>query len=51
MSLWRWPLITAALSAVGLAVGLFFEGWIDAVCWLALSVPVVQSVWYWKRGA
>jgi hypothetical protein len=48
MSVWRWPLPTGASSIVALAVGLFFDGWIDVLCWLGLSVPVVQSIWYWK---
>jgi hypothetical protein len=48
MNVWRWPFFTGALSVAALAIGLFFDGWIDGLCWLGLGVPVARSVWYWK---
>lgn len=48
MSVWKWPVVTAVSSSAALAIGLFFEGWVDALCWIGLGVPVVQSIWYWK---
>jgi hypothetical protein len=48
MKIWRWPIATAVACSVGLAAGLFFDGWGDVLCWLGLGIPVVQSLWYWK---
>jgi hypothetical protein len=49
MNVWRWPLITAVLCAVGLASALFFDGYGDAVSWLALGLPIAQAAWFWMR--
>ena len=48
MNVWRWPIVTGALSVMGLAVGLFFDGWGDVLSWIGLGVPVAQSFWYWR---
>jgi len=35
---WRWPLVLAALTAVGLTSALLADGLYDAVSWLTLGV-------------
>ncbi|UPQ83018.1 MULTISPECIES: hypothetical protein [Pseudomonas] len=49
MRIWLWPVLIAALSAVGLVAGLVSEGAGDWLNWLALSVPVVLSVHGFRR--
>ena len=48
MNVWRWPIITAVASVVGLLTALFFDGWGDVLSWVALGIPVAQSIWFWK---
>lgn len=49
MRIWLWPVLIAALSAVGLVAGLVSEGAGDWLNWLALSVPVALSVHGFRR--
>ena len=44
MMIWRWPIAIAVLSVVGLAAGLLFDGWGDALSWLGLGIPVALTV-------
>lgn len=44
MRIWRWPVLIAAISAVGLIAGLISEGAGDWLSWLALSVPVMIAL-------
>jgi hypothetical protein len=46
MNIWRWPVIIATVSMIGLLAGLIFDGLGDLLAWLALSPPVVLSVWH-----
>ena len=48
MNVWRWPIITAVASVVGLLTALFFDGWGDVLSWVGLGIPVAQSIWFWK---
>ncbi len=49
MRIWLWPVLIAALSAVGLVAGLVSEGAGDWLNWLALSVPVALSAHGFRR--
>ncbi|CAO3454414.1 hypothetical protein [Azospirillum argentinense] len=45
------PLAIALVTAVGLVAALLDDGVVDAVSWVALSVPVLTAAWSWrKRG-
>jgi hypothetical protein len=44
MNVWRWPIVTAIFSVVGLLAALFFDGWGDVLSWIGLGTPVMQSV-------
>lgn len=46
MTGWRWPLVLAVLTVIGLLSALLGEGglfWM--LSWLALSVPLLVMVW------
>lgn len=44
------PVALAAVSAVGLLSALFGDGIWDWVSWLALSTPIVVSLWHGLQG-
>ncbi|RLU00153.1 hypothetical protein [Ketobacter sp.] len=52
-SLWqifRTPFWVGVLSAVGLVSALLGDGWMDAVSWIGLAIPVVLCARYtWGR--
>ena len=41
--LWRWPLLIGVISAIGLASALLGDGWLDAMSWIGLGVPVIVA--------
>lgn len=43
-SMWRWPVVIGVVSLVGLLSALMGDGWLDALSWVLLAVPVVLSV-------
>jgi hypothetical protein len=55
---WRWPIVLALLTGVGLAAALLMEGMGDTLGWVALLVPVVVGAralaqcvgGHWRRG-
>lgn len=53
MSLWRvyrWPAWIALLSTAGLVLGLFGDGWVDALASAALAPGVAVIAWAcWRR--
>lgn len=40
------PTVVAVASLIGLVAALMGDGWLDALSWLTLGLPVVLSVWY-----
>jgi len=49
--IWRWPLVLAVLSLVGLVAALLADGPWDTLSWVALAVPVAVSAWHsWRRS-
>jgi len=42
--LWTMPIVLALLSIGGLTSALLYNGFGDAVSWLALSVPIIVCV-------
>lgn len=43
------PLLVALASLLGLVAALLGNGLFDVVSWLGLGVPVVLTVWAWRR--
>ncbi|MBK3731959.1 hypothetical protein FBZ83_104187 [Azospirillum brasilense] len=43
------PTVIALVTAVGLVAALLDDGVVDAVSWAALSVPVLTTVWCWRK--
>jgi hypothetical protein len=43
--IFRWPLLTGALTVAGLLTGLASEGLGDALAWLGLGLPVAVAGW------
>nr|WP_083438096.1 hypothetical protein [Caldimonas brevitalea] len=50
-AIWRWPVVLAVLTGVGLVSGLFSDGGLgDAIAGMSLAVPVAASIWFgWRR--
>ncbi len=48
---WTWPLLIGVGSSVGLVTALVGDGWLDALSWLLLAVPVVISFRAWMKRA
>ena len=46
LKLWGKPLLIAFLSISGLIAALVGDGGWDVYSWIALSIPVVMTVWY-----
>jgi hypothetical protein len=42
--IWRWPLVIGVASAIGLVAALLGDGWLDALAWMGLGVPVIVAV-------
>jgi hypothetical protein len=40
-AVWRWPLLLAAVSALGLTCALVGDDWYDVLSWCLLAVPIV----------
>lgn len=49
-SLWLWPGVVGALSALGLVAGLVLDGIGDTAAWVGLGVPVAITAWFGLRG-
>ena len=43
--IFRWPAVLAAMTLVGLVVGLLGDGWYDGLAWIGLGVPVLICAW------
>ncbi len=51
-SLWGWPIVMAALSAVGLGSAFLGDGLWDWVSWIGLGIPAAACLWFgWRRRA
>ena len=46
----RIPLLTGLICAVGLCLALVGDGVWDGLSWLALSLPVALAAFYWRRA-
>lgn len=44
----RWPVVIAVISTIGLLSALIGDGVMDAVSWALLSVPVAVGFYNWK---
>jgi len=47
--IFRWPLLLAALSLLGLLSALLGDELYDVMSWLSLGVPVVLTAFVWAR--
>lgn len=47
--IWAMPILLGLVSAGGLTAALLFDGFGDAVSWLALAAPAVTALWYGVR--
>lgn len=45
--IFRWPLVLALVSIIGLTAALIGDGWLDLVSWLALGLTLVVMVIAW----
>ncbi|KAA1054097.1 hypothetical protein [Azospirillum argentinense] len=43
------PMVIGLVTTVGLIAALLDDGLVDAVSWVALSVPVLTAVWSWRK--
>ncbi|QCO05660.1 hypothetical protein [Azospirillum argentinense] len=43
------PMVIGLVTTVGLIAALLDDGVVDAVSWVALSVPVLTTVWSWRK--
>jgi hypothetical protein len=41
----RIPVVLASLTVFGLVAGLLGEGWLDALSWVGLGIPVLVCVY------
>lgn len=44
-SLWRIPLVLAALTLAGLVAGLLGDGWFDMLAGIGLGIPVLLCLY------
>jgi len=45
--IWRWPVVLAVLTTVGLVAGLFSDGGFgDALAGLCLAIPTATALWF-----
>ncbi|MEM6532145.1 MAG: hypothetical protein AAF654_05945 [Myxococcota bacterium] len=49
-SVWKWPAIIAASSALGMGLALSGDGPVDMVSWFALALPVVTGAYFVARA-
>lgn len=51
--LWRWPIVLAVLTTIGLGAGLVSDGVGDWIAWIGLGLPVLVSLWFGvlRRGS
>ncbi|MFV0455838.1 MAG: hypothetical protein ACK5NQ_12765 [Pseudomonas sp.] len=47
--IFRWPLLLALLSSLGLISALLEDGVYDLVSWLSLGIPLLLIGWVWWR--
>ncbi len=47
--IFRWPLLLALLSSLGLISALLEDGVYDLVSWLSLGIPLLLIGWVWLR--
>jgi len=47
----RWPLVIAVISIVGLLSALIGDGFMDAISWTLLSIPIVVGLYKWRPGS
>jgi hypothetical protein len=43
------PMVVGALSIVGLLAALIGDGWLDAVSWLSLTLPILLYLFFVVR--
>jgi len=48
---WRWPLIIAIASVVGLVSALLGDGPWDALSWVLLAIPIAVAGVAWRRAS
>jgi len=41
----RIPVLWAALTVLGLVAGLLGDGWLDALAWVGLGIPVLACLY------
>jgi hypothetical protein len=41
--IWAWPIMLALASAAGLTSALLADGWVDALSWFGLGLPVLVA--------
>jgi hypothetical protein len=49
-AVFRWPLLVGVICGAGLGLALVGDGVWDGLSWLALSLPIVLAVVYWRRA-
>jgi len=51
MKIWFWPIIIGILSGTALIVGLLVDNAWDEIATLALSVPILLTLWFgWRKN-
>jgi hypothetical protein len=50
LAVWRWPVVLALLTALGLVSALLGDGAWDAASWIALGIPTSVCAWFGWRG-
>jgi hypothetical protein len=51
-AVWRWPIVLAVVTALGLLSALLGDAAWDALSWFALGTPVVVAAWFaWRPAA
>ncbi|CAN5205964.1 hypothetical protein BH09PSE6_BH09PSE6_34290 [soil metagenome] len=48
-AMWGAPVAIALVTLVGLVAALLGDGWLDALSWLGLGIPVIVAVWFGLR--
>ena len=49
--IFRWPLLIAAASGIGLTAALIGNGWYDLLSWTMLGSALLVMIMAWTRGA
>lgn len=50
LDVFRWPLLVGVVCGAGLGLALVGDGVWDWLSWLALSLPIVLTIFYWRRA-